>query len=103
PLYFIYDQIGIKDPPPLTHPLFYYGFAGVTLAWQVVSLVVSTNPVRFRTLMLVGILEKLGYFLPAVALYLQHKIHPIDFIGGCIDITLGVFFVLAYLKTPARQ
>ena len=28
PLYFIFNLIGVKDPPPVTHPLFYYGFAG---------------------------------------------------------------------------
>ena len=29
PLYFIFDLIGRKDPPPITHPAFYYGFVGV--------------------------------------------------------------------------
>ena len=31
PLYFIADLIGKKDPPPLTHLAFYYGFVGVAL------------------------------------------------------------------------
>jgi hypothetical protein len=35
PLYFIFDLIGKKDPPPITHPAFYYGFVGVALVWQV--------------------------------------------------------------------
>jgi hypothetical protein len=34
PLYFMYDLIGRQEPPPITHPGFYYGFAGVALAWQ---------------------------------------------------------------------
>jgi len=102
PLYFIFDKIGERDPPAVTHPLFYYGFAGVALAWQFLFLVIGSNPVKFRPLMLVGILEKLGYFLPAVALYLQHKVHPIDLLGGCLDMTLGVFFLLAYWKTPEQ-
>ena len=38
PLFFIFDKIGQQDPPPVTHPLFYYGFAGVALAWQFVFL-----------------------------------------------------------------
>ena len=33
PLYFIFDMIGRKDPPPITHPAFYYGFVGAALAW----------------------------------------------------------------------
>ena len=24
PLFFIFDKIGQQDPPPVTHPLFYY-------------------------------------------------------------------------------
>jgi hypothetical protein len=35
PLYFMFDLIGRKDPPPITHPGFFYGFVGVALAWQV--------------------------------------------------------------------
>jgi len=32
PLFFVYDLIGKNDPPPITHPGFYYGFTCVTLA-----------------------------------------------------------------------
>ena len=27
PLYFMFDLIGRQDPPPITHPAFFYGFA----------------------------------------------------------------------------
>ena len=101
PLFFIFDKIGQQDPPPVTHPLFYYGFAGVALAWQFVFLVIASNPVRFRPLMLVSILEKLGYFLPAVVLYLQHRVHPADLFISFGDALLAVLFFIAYLKTPS--
>ena len=29
PLYFIFDMIGRRDPPPITHPGFFYGFVGL--------------------------------------------------------------------------
>ena len=103
PLFFIFDKIGQQDPPPVTHPLFYYGFAGVTLAWQFVFLVIGSNPVRFRTLMLVGILEKLGYFVPALILYNQHQVHVTDVYISCGDALLAVFFLIAYFKTPSSS
>ena len=103
PLFFIFDKIGQQDPPPVTHPLFYYGFAGVALAWQFVFLVIGSNPARFRPLMLVSILEKLGYFLPAVVLYLQHRVHPVDLLISCGDALLAVLFFVAYLKTPSSN
>jgi hypothetical protein len=102
PLYFIFNEIPKKDPPPVTHPLFYYGFAGVALAWQFVFLVIGSNPVRFRPLMLVGILEKLGYFLPAVILYLQHRVHIADVYISSGDALLAILFLVAYLKTPKQ-
>ena len=100
PLYFIFNEIPKKDPPPVTHPLFYYGFAGVALAWQFVFLVIGSNPVRFRPLMLVGILEKLGYFIPALVLYSQRRVHIADVYISCGDALLAVLFFIAYLKTP---
>ena len=101
PLYFIFNKIQEKDPPPVTHPLFYYGFAGVALAWQFVFLVIGSNPVRFRPLMLVSILEKLGYFIPAVVLYQQQRVHIADVYLSCGDMLLAVLFLIAYFRTPS--
>jgi len=102
PLFFIFDKIGQQDPPPVTHPVFYYGFAGVTLAWQFVFLVIGSNPVRFRPLMLIGILEKLGYFIPALVLYSQHRVHIGDVYISCGDAVLAILFLMAWFKTPAQ-
>jgi hypothetical protein len=102
PLYFIFNLIPEKDPPAVTHPLFYYGFAGVALAWQFVFLVIGSNPVRFRPLMLAGILEKLGYFIPAVILFQQNRVKAFDVGLACCDALLAVLFLIAYLKTPKQ-
>ena len=52
PLFFLFDLIGKNDPPAITHPGFYYGFACVTLAWQIAFLVISRDPVRLRPMMI---------------------------------------------------
>ena len=52
PLYFMFDLIGRKDPPPITHPGFFYGFVGLALAWQIAFLVIARDPVRYRSLMI---------------------------------------------------
>ena len=41
PLYFLYDRIGVSDPPPITHPGFYYGFVCTALAWQVLFVFIA--------------------------------------------------------------
>jgi hypothetical protein len=58
PLYFAFDAIGRTYPPPITHPDFYYGFIDVTLAWQIAFLIIATDPVRYRLIMVAAMLEK---------------------------------------------
>ena len=61
PLYFMFDLIGRKDPPPITHPGFFYGFVGLALAWQIAFLFIARDPVRYRPLMIPSIIEKFSY------------------------------------------
>jgi hypothetical protein len=100
PLYFAEGQIAQNDPPAITHPEFFYGFIGVTLAWQLVFLVIARNPVRYRPLMLASVLEKLAYGIPAIALFMQQRIKTMTLAFGCIDLLLGALFVLAFFFTP---
>src|SRR5579864_9406339 len=78
PLYFLLDAIGRQDPPPITHPGFFYGFAGVALAWQIAFFIIATDPVRFRPMMIPSILEKLTYGIAIVVLYLHHQVRTPD-------------------------
>jgi len=100
PLYFIFDTIGRRDPPPITHPGFFYGFVGLALAWQFAFLFIATDPVRYRLLMLPSMFEKFSYGIAAVVLVLQGRTRSSDLVFGATDLLLGVLFVLAYLKTP---
>jgi len=102
PLYFLFDLIGQKDPPPITHPGFFYGFVGVALAWQVAFCYIATDPVRFRPLMIPSVLEKATYAIAVVTLVLQNRMHSSDLVFAATDSLLGLLFVIAYLKTPPR-
>lgn len=103
PLYFIFDLIGRKDPPPITHPGFYYGFVGVAFVWQIAFLIISTDPVRFRPLMIAAILEKVAYSIPLLILISQKRTSPNDLVFAGIDLLLCFLFVVAYLRTPGRS
>ena len=78
PLYFMFDLIGRNDPPPITHPGFFYGFLGVALAWQVAFIFIATDPPRYRPLMIPCVLEKAGYGAAVVILVLQGRMHKPD-------------------------
>jgi hypothetical protein len=99
PLYFMFDLIGRKDPPAISHPAFYYGFVGIALAWQIVFLIIATNPVRFRPIMIAGIVEKFSYGAALSVLYLQGRLHLSDLTFGAVDLLLGVLFVAAFIRT----
>jgi hypothetical protein len=98
PLYFIFDMIGAQDPPPITHPAFFYGFAGLGLAWQVAFFIIARDPLRFRPMMIPSILEKVGYGGAVVVLYAQGRMHPQDLAFGCVDLLFAALFAVAFLR-----
>jgi len=102
PLYFLFDLISRNDPPPITHPGFFYGFTGVALAWQIAFLFIAQDPARFRPLMIPSILEKASYSVAVFVLVFQGRMHPSDLVFGGTDLLLGLLFVVAYFKTPQR-
>jgi hypothetical protein len=99
PLYFIFDMIGRNDPPPITHPAFYYGFVSVALAFQVAFIAIARDPVRLRPMMIPSVLEKFGYGGTLLLLYLQNRLHPQDLALGGIDLLFGALFLAAFFKT----
>src|SRR5262245_50459223 len=47
PPFFLETKTGADYPPPINHPEYYYGFFGVTLAWQLLFLVIGFDAVRY--------------------------------------------------------
>src|SRR5271157_6058043 len=99
PLYFMFDLIGKNDPPAITHPGFYYGFAGLGLAWQIAFLVIARDPVRVRPMMIPSMVEKLSWGIAVVVLVMQGRMHGSDLVFAGTDLVLGMLFVAAYVKT----
>lgn len=99
PLYFMERLISEAQPPAITHPEHFYGFVGVTLAWQVAFLVIATDPERYRPLMLVAVLEKLTYAIAVAVLWALDRIAASVFWTGSVDWIFVALFVAAYLRT----
>jgi hypothetical protein len=103
PMFFSEARMGDDYPPPINHPEWYYGFAGAALSWQLVYLLISSDPVRYRPLMLLGAIAKLAFFGVMIFLYLQERVA-----GGLVGLAspdgiLAVFFLAAWLRTPAQS
>lgn len=102
PLYFMFDMIGRNDPPSITHPGFFYGFVGAALAWQIVFFFIAREPSRHRPLMIPSVFEKFSYAAAVFVLIRQGRMHSSDMVFGVVDLLLGILFVIAYVRTPAR-
>jgi hypothetical protein len=98
PLYFLFDEISHKNPPAITHPEFFYGFVSVALAWQVAFLVIASDPVRYRLLMVPAMLEKFGYVGSVLVLFGQGRLPASSLIFAGTDFLLGVLFVVSFVR-----
>ena len=103
PLYFLLDKVGRDAPSAVTHPEFYYGFLGVTFLWQIVFVLIANEPLRYRSLMPITILEKFVYTMPVCLLYLQGRVNGNILRPSLVDPIFGVLFIVAYLQTAAKQ
>ena len=99
PLYFMEGLVGRQTPPAITHPEYFYGFVGVGLAWQFLFLVLSTDPVRYRPMMLPSIVEKVAYGMALIVLYLQGRLPASVLAIGSVDWIFAFLFLAAYFKT----
>ena len=79
----------------------FYGFIGLALVWQFVFAMIARDAHRYRALMLVAVLEKLAFGIPAWMLYLQGRAAPEVVIVGSIDLLLGTLFAISFFKVRA--
>ena len=98
PLYFLEAKTGRDYPPPITHPEYYYGFIGVTLAWQILLLVISTDPVRYRPIMIMPMLAKTSFVIAVTILFLQGRVAAMTLGASMIDLLLVALFLIAYVR-----
>ena len=99
PQYFTEDKTGRDFPPPITHPEYYYGFVGLGVVWQLLFILLSTDPVRYRLMMIPAMFEKLVFVVPVVILYAQHRVSSLILGASLVDLVLGVLFLISYIKT----
>jgi hypothetical protein len=101
--YLMEQSIGREHPPAITHPEFFYGFIGIATAFQFVFLIVGTDPVRYRLLILPSILEKFSFGIAALSLWLTGRLEGGFLYGGMIDLFLGLMFFFSYLKLSGEN
>jgi len=103
PQYFMEAKIGVDNPPAITHPEYFYGFIGVAVAFQLVFIIISTDPQKYRPLILAGLVEKFSFPIAvALLVYVGRTSGPI-IIGAAIDVLLGILFTVSWFKLTAAE
>ncbi len=99
PPYFLEVKTGVDYPPPINHPEFYYGFFGVTVAWQALFLLIGFDPARYRPVMLPALIEKSSFVVAIIVLYSLARVPAVWLIFASCDGTWFVLFLMAFWKT----
>ena len=99
PLFFVENLIGRDHPPAITHPEYFYGFACVAFAFQIVFLIIGRDPIRYRPLMLVSLVEKFPFVVVCAVLYLRGQLYNGFLVGPAMDLLFGILFFISYVKT----
>jgi hypothetical protein len=97
PQYFIEAGSG----PTIAMPEFYYGFIGVAVAFQLVFIIISTDPQKYRPMILPSIVEKFSFAIAVFALVFVGRITGPIVVGAAIDLLLGVLFLVSWFKLAA--
>jgi hypothetical protein len=101
PMFFLEDRIGRDYPPAINHPEYFYGFVATCLGWQLMYLLISTDPVRYRPAIILGGLGKLAFFISCLMLY-RHERIPGNMIAlASVDMVLVVLFAIAWTRIPS--
>jgi hypothetical protein len=100
PMFLMLEKTGQDYPPAITHPEYFYGFIAVAVAFQIVFLIIGSDPRKYRALMLAALVEKFPFALIVFALYAAGRANEMIFAGAALDFILGILFLIAYLKTP---
>jgi hypothetical protein len=103
PMFFLEDQIAIHDPPAVSHPEFYYGFVCTALVWQVVYLMMSRDPLRFRPMLIPAVVGKAGFAISVFVLCAANRVPTTRIVLPSIDLLLAVLFVWAFVALGRRH
>ncbi|WP_322883843.1 hypothetical protein [Microvirga lotononidis] len=97
PFYFLEKQIGAVTVP-IAHPEYFYGFVGTALSAQILFLIVSTDPVRFRPAMVACVIEKLAFGIPVWMLWSMSRVGLGIVSLGSVDLIWAALFTIVYIR-----
>jgi hypothetical protein len=99
PQYFLEAKNGVDFPPAITHPEYFYGFVGVGLAFQIAFLIIGSDPLKYRAMMIPSMIEKFSFAIAVYALFALGRVAAMMVGAATVDLILGLLFIVSFLKT----
>ena len=96
PLLLTENTMGVKQPE------FYYGFVCLNICWQILYLFLSSDPVRYRPMMIPAFLAKASGTIALTWLYLLGRVSTQWIAIGAADGVFAVLFVVAYWSSRTQ-
>jgi hypothetical protein len=103
PAYFLEGPSEQIDPPRVNRSEYYYSLVGSVLAWQVGYLLIASDPIRFRPVMLLGSLGKASVAIAVAILYVNGKASLLWAGLASMDATWVILFLIAYRRTAREK
>ena len=100
PQYFV-EASGLT--PTIAMPEFFYGFIGIAVAFQLVFIIISTDPQKYRPMILPSIVEKFSFAIAVAILVYAGRTSGQIVIGAALDALLGVLFVVSWFKLATEN
>jgi hypothetical protein len=94
PLVFAEKIMAVKQPE------FYYGFVFLDICLQIVYIIISRSPIRFRPIMIPAFLAKASGTVTLTWLYLIDCVSSRWIAIGAVDGVFAVLFFIGYFLTP---
>ena len=94
PLVFIEKTMSVQRPE------FYYGFVFLDICLQIVYIIISISPIRFRPIMIPAFLAKASGMVTLTWLYLIDRVSSQWIAVGVIDGVFAILFIIGYFSTP---
>jgi hypothetical protein len=100
PLTYFAEPALVRRYGALSQPIWFYGFLGVVLVFQLVYLQTGRDPVRYRPFMWLSLLAKLSFVVTAAAMYAAGRTVLEQALVTAPDLVWSVLFAVAIAKTP---
>ncbi len=85
---------------PREQPELFYGFAGVTLAWQFVFVLIGIDPRRYRPIMPIAAVFEKFLFVAYLSYLLVQLRASTDWVApASVDFLLGCLFLVSFFLT----